>query len=665
MLHVSDKWKEYTEDNHNFLIKGVLTLTDGTSLNLTGDDFMNACINDAVSEMDSITIGAVVTNRFSGSLNNMEDRFTGLDLEGASLSVQAGLIYEDETEEWLDKGTYTLDQPSVMGAVLQITGYDSMDTMNRYYVGTHPVDGIQHTITFPIDSKTLASYLCDYCGVSYDQDFWQIANNLQISKFEYNESTTCRQVLNWILQINCGYARISNQNKLVVKWYGDSLWGEVSDELEGGTIQPWAGEDTADGGVMDPWAVVADIDGGIMSISINEVSSIDMATRSVNITGIKAFAYGTVDEFIYSMAGHAGYVMALKDNPLITKTNTSTVANAVNDVISNMGFRPYSAKIEANPCLEAGDGIAIMDYKGNYHFSFISNLAFNWGAATSISCNAESTSQTELEFSNPQTSAVQTAAAVAFDYLTAQKISADYISAGTINAAVVATDFSLTGGTIHIETDENKPDWITLKQTTGTGELEATLSPTRVGVAYDVDYYADFLCGGTSNALVEVGYWSGQTNTQVLYADATGKIIIDGTGSFTLVGTARATSFVNTSRLDVKKNLKQIDSVLDKIKSADILSFNFKDEGEKAKAHLGLAIGEDYNTPEEVIAVDEDGVEQGIDLYSMVSMAWKAIQEQQTIIEELEKRIEVLEKKLNPFGNIKDIIKGDNDGNTN
>ena len=449
MLTVSDQWKEYTEDNHNYEIKAVLTLEDGTVLNLTGDDFMSACINDAVSEMDSITIGAVVTNRFSGSLNNMSGKFDGLDLEGATLEVKVGLIYEDETEEWLDKGVYILDQPSMIGAVLQISAYDYMDKMNRYYLGTHPVDGVQTPITFPVASETLASWLCDYCGVSYEAGFWQIENNLDVEEFEFNESTTCREVLNWILQINCGYARISNEGYLEVKWLGEGYWS-TSDALDGGTIQPWSGAENADGGIMDPWAVVPDINGGFVCVTIDKVTSVEMSSKDVKVTGVRAYAYGTVDEFSFNTAGGNGYILALQDNPLITEDRTEEIANAVNGTVNGLGFRPYNAKIEANPILEAGDAIAIMDYKGEYHMSLITNLTFNWGAATSISCGAESASKKDIELSNPTTSVIQGAVTAAYDYITAKKISADVITAGTlgVNGKITATDLEITGGEV-------------------------------------------------------------------------------------------------------------------------------------------------------------------------------------------------------------------------
>lgn len=97
-----------------------------------------------------------------------------------------------------------------------------------------------------------------------------------------------------------------------------------------------------------------------------------------------------------------------------------------------------------------------------------------------------------------------------------------------------------------------------------------------------------------------------------------------------------------TSLKSKKKYIKKLKvNATDLIKNSDICLYNLKGEKAKSKKHIGLVIGDGYNCPEEVISEDGQGVEQ----YSMTSLAWKAIQEQQEIIENLKQRIEKLEAK--------------------
>lgn len=98
-------------------------------------------------------------------------------------------------------------------------------------------------------------------------------------------------------------------------------------------------------------------------------------------------------------------------------------------------------------------------------------------------------------------------------------------------------------------------------------------------------------------------------------------------------------SVTQTSKEESKKNFEKLNNALDIIKNTDIYKYNLDFEKDNDKKHIGLVIGEKYKYSEEITSKDNDGV----DIYSMVSVCFKAIKEQQEIIEKLEKRIEALE----------------------
>jgi len=116
---------------------------------------------------------------------------------------------------------------------------------------------------------------------------------------------------------------------------------------------------------------------------------------------------------------------------------------------------------------------------------------------------------------------------------------------------------------------------------------------------------------------------------------------------------------ISNSSIKVKKNIERYQSrALDEILKTDIYMFNYKSE-EKSKKTIGTIIGDGYNCSKEIISSNKEG----INLYSMVSIAYKAIQEQQDEIEKLQakdkekdniiqsliKRIETLEKGVNKW----------------
>lgn len=125
-------------------------------------------------------------------------------------------------------------------------------------------------------------------------------------------------------------------------------------------------------------------------------------------------------------------------------------------------------------------------------------------------------------------------------------------------------------------------------------------------------------------------------NTQILVSDSTADnqsriyphMIITS-------GNMYANAFNNNSKVELKENIKKLNtSVLNMINGTDIYKFNYKND--KQRKCIGLVIGDGYKTPQEVIFNNE-----AVDLYSMTSLSWKAIQE---LDKKVEKIINILKK---------------------
>lgn len=90
-------------------------------------------------------------------------------------------------------------------------------------------------------------------------------------------------------------------------------------------------------------------------------------------------------------------------------------------------------------------------------------------------------------------------------------------------------------------------------------------------------------------------------------------------------------TLTQTSLSTSKKNFEKLENALDIIKNVDIYKYHLKDQKKSEKKHIGFVIGDEFNYSEEITSQKNDGV----DLYSMISVCFKAIQEQQEIIEKL------------------------------
>lgn len=99
-------------------------------------------------------------------------------------------------------------------------------------------------------------------------------------------------------------------------------------------------------------------------------------------------------------------------------------------------------------------------------------------------------------------------------------------------------------------------------------------------------------------------------------------------------------SLTQTSLEENKKNFEKLQNGINIIKNIDIYKYNLKSEDNITKKHIGFVIGDKYRYSKEITSTNNNGV----DMYSMISVAYKAIQEQQDKIENLESRIESLER---------------------
>ena len=131
-----------------------------------------------------------------------------------------------------------------------------------------------------------------------------------------------------------------------------------------------------------------------------------------------------------------------------------------------------------------------------------------------------------------------------------------------------------------------------------------------------------------------------------IYATAEGgnfdnsDIELIGTGGTTNVSNTgiRTPVVTQTSIEKDKKNFEVLNNGLEIIKNTDIYKYHLKSQKDTDKKHIGFVIGDKYNYSQEITSQNNDGV----DTYSMISVAYKAIQEQQELIEQLQKEIKEL-----------------------
>jgi hypothetical protein len=136
------------------------------------------------------------------------------------------------------------------------------------------------------------------------------------------------------------------------------------------------------------------------------------------------------------------------------------------------------------------------------------------------------------------------------------------------------------------------------------------------------------------------------------YASSSGDMIIGKTGN---LGTFNGTTGVYTSLSDarLKTNIQSMESVLPKLKTLDAKRYEYKFNNPNHIKSIGFLAQDVQTVFPELVMVNTTGEgnpmvdnQLTMDYSSLSVIAIKAIQEQQAIIEELKKEIEILKSKI-------------------
>lgn len=360
MRYVSSRFKtEQNNDNRNYLKYADITLTDGTVLNLTNTDFWSNGMKfeDSVSDDSAFTIGSANINTVNLSINNFDEKYTDYDFTNAEVICYVGLEVEPTsgTEKEIEKiriCTMTVvDTPYQDTTIIELTCEDNMRKFDRDYS--------ESKLKYPATRRQIIQDACNVCGVtldtlSFDQDSYQIVTRPD------DDALTFRQVLAWVCQIGCQYARCDRYGRLTIKWYDT----EIVDANR---------------------------------IEINSTSKFTPNLDDVVITGVRVTEYieatsddETASSYLY---GKEGYVLEIGENKLIPQGTGETVAAMIGEKCVGMSFRPFETQCLTDISIEAGDAVLITDRKGNKYKSFLTNVVLQPGVFEQISCNAESTAR--------------------------------------------------------------------------------------------------------------------------------------------------------------------------------------------------------------------------------------------------------------------------------
>lgn len=383
MRNLSTEFKEQQNSgNRNYLKYADFTFTDGSTLSITDKDLWSNGFKfeDAVSQSGSFDIGAAIVNKLTLQINNFSGKYTDYIWDGARVVCYIGLELSTGIEKIRICTMTVTDAPYQNTAIISLTCEDSMRLFDRDYS--------ESKLSYPATRLQIIQDACEVCGVTlqstrFDNDDFVIQNRPDDS------SITFRQVIAWIAQMGCQWAKSDEYGRLCLGWYER----EVPDKFYNLVETPW--KDTDGNDILDTKGaqIITVMQKGITAIDTNGFTP---WLYDVEITGVKVTEYvenSSQNEAKTYQSGESGYVIEISDNKLIQEGSGEKICQIIADRCVGLKFRPFTTGALTNIAWEAGDTIEISDRNGKQYKSFLTSVALNPGTFEQLECSAKSVSR--------------------------------------------------------------------------------------------------------------------------------------------------------------------------------------------------------------------------------------------------------------------------------
>lgn len=411
MRSIPQVWRQaYIAGNQNYKVRLAMTLADGTNLTITNDHIWEGgfSIEEGTSVENTFSIGSAIIGKCTVILNNISEEYSGYDFFNAEFTAYLNMVGLTTTD--LRLGHYTVDETAYNGSLITLT---ALDNMWRFDI---PFSDINYTFTNLTTARDVINAMCQYAGIGITlatQSFQ--GYNFRVSKPE--QELNCREVLQYLAQATCNYCKMNDQGNLQLLWYDKSAINGITD-WDGGTFsthtRPYSDGDEVEGGFWDsngvPYGDYPDADGGFFYDNTSVIGyitnnySMEVGTDGIVVTGVKICTSNQDNDDAYDYSWHDStleqthprYTLVIQDNPFITKDNASSRASTIGAILANLPLRNFTASATSDISIEAGDPVAINDFRGNRFYSFVTNVRFQTNNPESFSCGAESLTQNKV-----------------------------------------------------------------------------------------------------------------------------------------------------------------------------------------------------------------------------------------------------------------------------
>lgn len=185
------------------------TVVDKSDISSSGGGFI---LTEVLNGDNDMTVGRAVSSQVEATLFNDSGKFKDFDFS-QEFELQFG-VKVGESIETIAVGKFKGERPEkVRGRLIDFTAYDRMVKFDisaeEFILG----------LTFPATLGEIFQSLCAFVGVNtVTSTFINSDKQFSVNPFA-NSDYTAREVLSWIAEAACSYARMNSEGKVELVWY--------------------------------------------------------------------------------------------------------------------------------------------------------------------------------------------------------------------------------------------------------------------------------------------------------------------------------------------------------------------------------------------------------------------------------------------------------------
>ena len=351
MYNVSEQFKNSLKSpKRKSRISGTLTTSKQVEYQINDSNVIknSLYVTNQIVNNNKLCFGSVYAAECGFIMNSDIDRYS---LFGATVKLYFTLKLEDDTEESLALGVFTVDTAERIGSRIKIT---AIDNMNKFDVDVS--EDVNDSL------YALLKYISNKCKVELAQSKEEIeALHINATSQSYtiqrNKINTYRDAIAYLSMIICANATIDNVGKLKLVQYANTS----ADSNDRGT-------------------------------RLNNCNFNDYETR---FKGVKARFFANENYYTYEAIEKDanGLILDFGDIPIVggtAKTKNDTI-EAILQTVKQISYVPSTLYIASNPTYELGDMITCRDINNtdNAINTYVMAYKYNYREKETINCYGE------------------------------------------------------------------------------------------------------------------------------------------------------------------------------------------------------------------------------------------------------------------------------------